>query len=205
MKVDLIDIGIGNTKSVRNWLESLNCDVKSVCSKGDISAELVVLPGVGSAKPFMEKIKTTGFDEKLTRHVATGKRLLGICLGYQVLFSHSEEDGGVDCLGIFDGTVERLEGKPTHNGWESLSLDLRKINFKPYWRKNKLTKQQLFNGRFFYNHEYGVVSNNNQLNIPISEEMPRYSAITIRENVIGMQFHPEKSQISGLQLLKYIL
>lgn len=207
MRADLIDLGIGNTRSISNWLSKINCNVNVIDRTESMRSELLVMPGVGAAGRFMHELKKTGFDEAIRNHVQSGGRLLGICLGFQVMFEYSEEDGGVQTLGILDGKVERLKGVGTHNGWEHTEYDLRKTDISKYWRKFKLTRSKILRGRFFYNHEYAVVNGNNneQQSFPISGLLNKYSGIVISRNIIGVQYHPEKSQNSGLKLLSYIL
>lgn len=206
MKVDLIDIGIGNTQSVKNWLAIAHCDVKYVTCVSQLSSDLIVLPGVGSAKPFMNKLRSTGFDIAIKKHVAGGGRVLGICLGFQVMFEKTEEGGSVECLGLLDGYVERLPDGQTHNTWAQFKFDFRGMGLAEHWRRKKLTRKINFNGRFFFNHEYGVVASSlNDVNLPISDELSKYSAAVLHKNVIGFQFHPEKSQRSGKEILNYIL
>lgn len=207
MKIDLIDLGIGNTRSVANWLSKVNCDVNVIDRVEDISSELLVLPGVGAAGRFMHQLKKTGFDEAVRNHVSADGRLLGICLGFQVMFEYSEEDGGVQTLGILGGKVERLKGAGTHNGWEHAEYDFRKTDISRHWRRSKLTRANVLRGRFFYNHEYAVVNGDavKQRSFPISNSLNKFSGIVISRNVIGVQYHPEKSQQSGVELLRHIL
>lgn len=207
MKVDLIDLGIGNTRSVINWFSKVNCNINVIDCTENMSSELLVMPGVGATGRFMHELKKTGFDEAIRNHVKSDGRLLGICLGFQVMFEYSEEDGGVQTLGILDGKVERLKRAGTHNGWEHAEYDFRKTEISKYWRKSKLTRSKILRGRFFYNHEYAVINGNinEQYSFPISSQFSRYSGIVIRRNVIGVQYHPEKSQQSGVDLLKHIL
>ncbi|MBT2786006.1 MULTISPECIES: imidazole glycerol phosphate synthase subunit HisH [unclassified Halomonas] len=206
MKVDLIDLGIGNTRSVTNWLTKVNCDVNVINRVEDINSELLVMPGVGAAGKFMHKLRKTGFDNSVRNHVSAGGRLLGICLGFQVMFEYSEEDGGVQTLGILGGKVERLRGVGTHNGWEQTSFDFRQVDISEHWRKAKLTRAKVLCGRFFYNHEYAAVNGDrDQRSFPISNSLKNYSGVVISRNVIGVQYHPEKSQQSGIEFLRHIL
>jgi glutamine amidotransferase len=206
LKVDLIDLGVGNTGSVTNWISKVNCEVNVVNRVDDIKNELIVMPGVGAAGEFMHRLRKTGFDKAVQNHVSTGGRLLGICLGFQVMFEYSEEDGGVQTLGILGGKVERLKGMGTHNGWEQANYDFRQVDISKHWRQSKLTRAKILSGRFFYNHEYAAVNGDqDQCSLPICNSLNRYSGIVISRNVIGVQYHPEKSQQSGVELLRHIL
>jgi glutamine amidotransferase len=110
MKIDIIDIGFGNINSIKNWLEQLELEVIRVTHAENLKEELCILPGVGSAGPYMERLDALGFTEAIKHHVLKGRRLLGICLGFQILFDHSDEDGGTKLLSILQGKVERLVG-----------------------------------------------------------------------------------------------
>lgn len=206
LKVDLVDLGIGNAQSVCNWLTDAKCEVERITKVEDLSSDLVVMPGVGAVKQFMSKLTTSGFEKAIIKHVERGGRLLGICLGFQVMFEHSDEDGGVKTLGLLHGHVERLKGNATHNGWEKFHHNLSDVKLYGCWRKARLTRRHILNGRFFYNHEYAAVNGSKkQFALPVSEALSQYSGLVVKENVIGMQFHPEKSQKSGAELLKFIL
>ena len=140
LKVDLVDLGIGNAQSVYNWLTDAKCEVERITKVEDLSSDLVVMPGVGAAKQFMSKLATSGFEKAIIKPVERGGRLLGICLGFQVMFEHSDEDGGVKTLGLLHGHVERLKGIVTHDGWEKFHHDLSDVKFKGCWRKIGITK-----------------------------------------------------------------
>jgi glutamine amidotransferase len=206
MKVDIIDIGSGNIRSVKNWIEKSNVSARIVTQPDDIQSEILVLPGVGSAGSYMQRMKSCNMDEAIKIHLNKGHRLMGICLGFQIMMEYSEEDGHVECLGILDGHVERLNGQVTHNAWEPLSFRLNEMEGQSFGSQHKLTQKYIFNGRVFYNHEYGVVSRSQSaFNLPISRTFSQYSGLLVKDNIIGFQFHPEKSQISGTDLINMIL
>ena len=119
MKVDILDIGSGNIRSVKNWIEKLNVSTRIVTEPDDVQSEMLVLPGVGSAGSYMKRMKSGNFDEAVKAHIEKGRRVMGICLGFQIMMEYSEEDGHVKGLGILDGHVERLAGQTSHNAWES--------------------------------------------------------------------------------------
>jgi imidazole glycerol-phosphate synthase subunit HisH len=206
MKVDIVDVGCGNTKSIKNWLESKATNVKCVQHIDELEANLLVLPGVGSAKSYMEKLQKSAFDLAIIDHVKNGGRLIGICLGFQIMSSSSEEDGGVTGLGLIDAEVERLEGGVSHNGWETLSFRKDRMNGQTFFSSEKLNRKKVLSGRVFYNHEYGVINKDVcAFNVPVSMEMCRYSGMFVKNKIIGIQFHPEKSQFTGLDLISMIL
>lgn len=210
MSVDIINLGSGNVRSIYNILSSLNVYSRLVDKPEDIQSQVLILPGVGSAKPYMQKLQASGFDRAIKGHVASGKKIIGICLGFQLMTQFSEEDGDVDCLGVIPGRVTRLmydNQSSNHNGWTPFSIKREMLNAASYAPLHKLTRKQIVRGRVFYNHEYGVVLDANQSqSIGINHaHYNHYTAMYISENIIGMQFHPEKSQITGSELLSLIL
>jgi glutamine amidotransferase len=206
MKVDILDIGSGNIRSVKNWIEKSNISTRVVTKPEDIQSEMLILPGVGSAGSYMKRMRAGSFDEAIKEHVNRGQRLMGICLGFQLLMEYSEEDGHIDGLGLLRGHVERLSGSISNNGWEQLSFHRHEMNGQNFGSKYHLTQKRIFNGRVFYNHEYGVISRDNEAyTLPVSDKMKQYSGLLIKDNIIGIQFHPEKSQVSGTDLINMIL
>jgi len=206
MKIELLDVGVGNVCSVRNWFSKLNVSLDIIDKPKKKQSDLLVLPGVGSVGMFMESIHSKKFKNYIDDHVLSGKRLIGICLGFQVMSKFSEEDGGVECLGYLDATVEKLPYGMNHNQWEPFYLDRRTMFPEDFKSKLSLSGKKIIDGRVFYNHEYGVVSDKKKyFNLSISDSLETYSSLIVSKNIIGIQFHPEKSQVTGLELLKIIL
>ena len=204
MKVDIIDIGVGNISSVQNWLEKSNISSKRVTFPENLSSNLIILPGVGSAKLYDKNLREKKFDIAIKKHLDNGGRLIGICLGYQILFDFLEEDGGVEGLGILKGRVERIRTLKSHTGWEFFLFKNNKLS--ELWNSNKFSKskKKIIKGRVFYNHNYGVIaSDKNMINSEISN-LEDYTSYTISEQIVGFQFHPEKSQITGQTLIEMI-
>tara|TARA_B110000003_G_scaffold247928_1_gene259298 strand:+ start:16287 stop:16904 length:618 start_codon:yes stop_codon:yes gene_type:complete len=204
MKVDIIDIGIGNINSIENWLTNSNFFCTKVKKPNDIRSDLIVLPGVGSAKLYLEKLKFNKFDLALKNHIKRGGRIIGICLGFQILFDYLEEDGGVQGLGFFSGKVIQLKSKKSHTGWEKLVL--KKDKLFPKWKSKmySVSKKQIINGRVFYNHNYGVVTEDKNLKTEMISKKLNYISLILSNQIIGFQFHPEKSQITGKNLIELV-
>jgi glutamine amidotransferase len=206
MKVDILDIGSGNIRSVKNWIEKSHVSTRIVTRPEEIQSEMLVLPGVGSAGSYMQRMTAGHFDQAVLEHVSKGNRLMGICLGFQIMMEYSEEDGHVLGLGLLKGHVERLAGNISHNSWESLSFRRNEMGNQAFGSHHQLTQKRIFNGRVFYNHEYGVVNQSaDAFTIPVNEKLSQYSGLLVKDNIIGIQFHPEKSQISGTDLINMIL
>jgi glutamine amidotransferase len=206
MKVDILDIGSGNISSIKNWIEKANVSTRIVKKPQDIESEILILPGVGSVGSYMARIIDGNYDVAIREHLTNGGRLIGICLGFQIMTKYSEEDGGVNCLGLIDGHVERVDPDISHNGWEPLQFRINEMNKQSFHNQHKLTKKRVLNGRVFYNHEYGVVNKEHKsFSTPASSEFPQYDGLFVKDKIIGIQFHPEKSQITGLDLIRMIL
>ncbi len=209
--IDIVDIGSGNVQSLKNILALLKVNSRSVSKPNQFQSNTIILPGVGSAGHYMNKLRNSGLDNSLLEHAREGRRIIGICLGFQLLTKYSEEDGGVDCLGLISGITRKLNVDRSisfsHTGWEPFSTSLnffKDVGVKP---ELNLTKKRTLNGRVFYNHEYGVVAGDDFYAIKNIEnpKFLEYSSMIVTGNIIGMQFHPEKSQSTGLQLLAMIL
>ena len=205
MNIDIVDIGFGNIQSVRSWLRRDSLDGNVVSDPEDLSSELILLPGVGSAGPYMFELKKLGFLEAIIKHVEKGHRLFGICLGFQILFENSEEDGGTPCLGLIKGEVKRLKNGGNHNGWEPVSIAIDHYRDQKYWGTRIKNRRKHLKGRAYYNHEYGVLCDQfTNSNLKISSELSQYTSFIVNDNIAGVQFHPEKSQTFGSNLLRIL-
>jgi len=156
-------------------------------------AERVILPGVGSARFAMGRIEALGLRAALR----AARPILGVCLGHQLLFERSEE-GGVDCLGLLDGTVTRLPGAPDrpvpHMGWNSLQVA----------RRDSPLLAGVEDGDFVYFvHAYAAPASD--ATVACAEYGPRFSAVESADGVHGCQFHPERSAAPGARILKNFL
>lgn len=203
--IAICDYGMGNLHSAASAMEHVAPDdtVLVTSDAGEITrADRVIFPGVGAVRDCMAEIRRLGFDQLIKDQVATGKPVLGICVGMQVLLSHSHENNGVDCIDIFNGQVEHFgqplldpEGtalKVPHMGWNQVFQS----QSHPLWA-------DINDGeRFYFVHSYCV-----QVGDP-SEELGRchygrdFSAAIVHGNLAAVQFHPEKSHNAGLQLLR---
>lgn len=207
--VAVIDYGMGNLHSVSKALEHVadaNTWVIVTSSPEQIlAADKVVLPGVGAIRDCMAEILRHGVDE-VVREVITTRPLLGICVGMQVLLDHSEENGGVECLGLLPGDVkffgknlrdgdgERL--KVPHMGWSPVS---QVEPSHPLWQGIE------DNSRFYFVHSYYAHVANEDMVVGRSEYGLGFDVAIGHENIVAVQFHPEKSAANGLQLLENFL
>ncbi|GDY10716.1 MAG: imidazole glycerol phosphate synthase subunit HisH [Planctomycetota bacterium] len=194
--IKIIDYGMGNLRSVQKAFEKLGhaaeiCDQPSQLS----GVEKLVLPGVGAFRDAIHEVRRREFVPPILDHLASGKPFLGICLGLQMLFEVSYEDGEWPGLGIIPGKVVRFQDQPDlkipHMGWNQLQ-----INSEPTLLAN-LPRD----AHFYFVHSYHVVPTDRSVVIAESEHGERFVAAIGRGNLWATQFHPEKSQKHGLQLL----
>lgn len=171
-----------------------------------MTSDFLIIPGVGSAGEYMKKLKLLGFDNAIKDFVSNGKKILGICLGFQIMMENSEENGGVECIGLLKGKVERIAPHYSHNGWEPFNFDKYKFFGPNLWVETNKSRRRFINGRVFYNHEYSVLNNcKTQKNLSIPGKLSIYSSVIVKGSIMGCQFHPEKSQITGDSFLSLIL
>jgi imidazole glycerol phosphate synthase glutamine amidotransferase subunit len=190
--ISIFDYGAGNLQSVKNTLGALGAPYELIRdSAGLRSADKIILPGVGHFGQMMRAIDDLQVRDTLTERIRAGVPFLGICLGLQALFKSSEEAPEVIGLGIFDGTVKRFRGdlRIPHMGWNQVQpvsgADDRLLSSVQY---------------LYFAHSYycPVVS----ATAAICEYIVPYTAILARQNVSGVQFHPEKSGPAGLAVVK---
>ncbi|MDO8827657.1 imidazole glycerol phosphate synthase subunit HisH [Methylophaga sp.] len=200
-RVAVIDYGMGNLRSVSKALEAVADNHTQILVTADPAeiraAEHIVFPGVGAIRDCMAELKKLELD-KIIIEVATQKPFLGICLGMQALLTHSQENQGSDGLNIIGGDVVYFDKaveqglKVPHMGWN----EVEQTYTHPLWQDIEQ------NSRFYFVHSFyvkpvdeGKVSGRSYYALP-------FAAALAQENLFAVQFHPEKSQHAGLQLLK---
>lgn len=195
--IDILDLGCGNNISIQNWVKKAGHEPHLVGRSKRQKSDLLVLPGVGSAFNFMSCLRSNGMNRLLANHIKIGGRVLGICVGMQVLADFSEE-GSTKCLGVINGTVEKLVRK-SNNGWAPLSIRKEALGGWP----NGLGRQSLITGRVYYNHEYGFRPENDcDVISSFTLDTRSFASIVVKDNIAGVQFHPEKSQRTGIDILR---
>ncbi len=190
--VVIIDYGAGNLHSVINAVTFLGYQPKVTSSPEDVlNARAVILPGVGAAGDTMANLKKFKLEKAIRQVITADRPFLGICLGLQVLFTRTEEDGGLDCLNIFPGQVKMLPAsqKIPHMGWNQVKL------------KQDLP---LFDGipdssNFYFVHSYHAVPDDKTLVAGETDYGTSLCSMISRGNLVGVQFHPEKSGDYGLR------
>lgn len=201
-KVALIDYGMGNLRSVQRALEASGAEVTLARLPEEVgNASAVIFPGQGAIVDAMRQLKSTGFDAFLKDWIAADKPFMGICLGLQLLFEHSEE-GNVDGLGVFRGDVRRFpenaDLKVPHMGWNTIS-----INGNNSGMLNVDLKDE--GESFYFVHSYYVETPESEIIWSTSEYGLKFVSGIRRGKVFAVQFHPEKSQEKGLRLYRNFL
>lgn len=191
--ITVVDYGMGNLRNVRRAFQEIGHEVIVTADPGRISeAESIVLPGVGAFGEAIRRIDTLGLREPLMEHVKRGRRLLGICLGMQLLFDRSEESPGAAGFGFLYGDVVRFGPgvKIPHIGWNDVAP---KGNSSIFAAGDRIDC-------FYFVHSYYIPEIVET--VATSDYGVRFSSAVQKENVAGVQFHPEKSQTAGLTLLR---
>jgi len=202
--IAVIDYGMGNLRSVYRALEHVT-DKRILVTQDAAeirAAERVVFPGQGAMGAAMHHINGLGLGAILAE-VFEDRPFLGICLGLQVLMQHSEEDGGTDGYGLLPGTVKRFATpliEPDNN--ERLKVPHMGWNQVQQQRSHPLWQGIADNSRFYFVHSYYVSTGRSEDAVGNTRYGVDFTAAAARDNVFAVQFHPEKSQHDGLQLLK---
>jgi glutamine amidotransferase len=193
-RIAILDYGMGNLRSVEKALEHVGATaVVSDDADAVREADGVILPGVGAFPRAMERIRERGLDELVAELVDAGVPVLGICLGLQLLFESSTELGGAAGLGLFGGGVDALRApglKVPHIGWAPVRWE----------RRSRLAEGIESETPFYFVHSYAPRAAEAEL-LGSAEYGERFACAAERDNVFGVQFHPEKSSAAGLRLL----
>jgi len=196
-RIALLDYGMGNLHSAAKALEHVGATVDITHDPKLIAqADKIVFPGVGAMRDCMAGMRDAGVDEAV-KQAAFNKPLLAICVGMQALLQSSEENDGVDCLGIFQGKVKRFPDqaglKVPHMGWNQVH---QADPEHPLWHGIAQ------DSRFYFVHSYYVQPDDAGLVAATCDYGLDFAAALTRDNLFATQFHPEKSHTAGLQLLK---
>jgi len=191
-KISIIDYGVGNLKSLYNFIKKFEQNVIITSNKLEIySSSLIILPGVGAFASVIKTLKDRKLEKIITKLADDRVPIVGICAGMQILASSSNEFGKSEGLNLIEGEINQMN------------------NFNIGWRKIKKIKKQsaiIFNeeNHFFFNHSYKFECNT-KYKICISATEEEVNSIIIKDNIYGFQFHPEKSGIAGEELFENFL
>jgi glutamine amidotransferase len=191
--IAIADYGMGNRRSVEKALAHVGAESVITADHGAIrDAAAIILPGVGAFPEAMRNLERTGLGEVLIERAAAGVPLLGICLGMQLLFESSTEHEGAAGLGILRGEVTQLAGpRLPHIGW----------NLVTFVRETPLTEGLGEAAAFYHVHSYACRPADEPDIVGTSEYGERFVSVVARDNIMAVQFHPEKSSLDGLRML----
>jgi len=196
MNIGIVDYNMGNLASVNNAFKKLGVDAEIVKDADKLkNYDKLVFPGVGAFGDAMEHLKQTGMDEAMKEFVNSGKYVIGVCLGMQLLFESSEEFGEHNGLGLIEGKVVKFDKskinahKIPHMGWNKMFVD------------NSVLFEGVNNPYLYFVHSYHVVCDERYV---IGKTLYGYEFVSAvnKDNVYGFQPHPEKSHNAGLKILE---
>ena len=196
--IAVVDYGVGNLFSLRSSLSAIGAETVVTADEKTLrGADKIILPGVGAFGDAADRLRALGLDALLRREAAAGTPILGICLGMQLLFESSEEYGLHEGLGLLKGRVVAMEGrvpkelKIPHIGWNALHIR----------REHPLLRYIREGDCVYFVHSFYAVDCEESL-IASAEYGPELTAVVGQNNVMGCQFHPEKSGTVGLNILR---
>lgn len=194
--IAIIDYGMGNLRSVEKGFFKLGVDAK-VTNRPEVieKADGVVLPGVGAFRECMRELANLKLIDAVVNSIKKNKPYLGICLGLQVLFSEAEEFGRCRGLDIFKGTVLKFpksELKVPHMGWNEIKKQ----------KDNPLLEGIEDKAYFYFVHSFYVAPEDNTIVLATTDYGIEFTSMVWKDNIFAVQFHPEKSQTTGLRLLE---
>ena len=195
MNIAIINYNSGNLKNLADAVKYIGLNPKIISESSNCNDfDAVILPGVGAFSPAMEQLRKSGMLEALEEKVISGVPLLGICVGAQLLMDESEEDGMHTGLGWIPGKVKRFQHqlKIPQIGWNQVSQQKEDFLF------NKVADEM----HFYFVHSYHLLPEKSEHVLGLSSYGYDFASVVRKDNLWGVQFHPEKSQNAGLQLLK---
>lgn len=192
MKVTVVNLGVNNIRSVIGALEHVGIEASVASEPGDLGP-VCLIPGIGHFGFVTDLMKAQGWVEALRHHAAQERPVLGICLGMQLLFEGSVEAPGAHGLGLLKGEVKDVADFPLAGARLPVTG----------WRKLESSDVELHGRNMYFNHSFGLAAEDPHCLASYSYGNARIAAIVGRGRVIGLQFHPEKSGLAGLHLLKH--
>ena len=198
MKLGIVDLNTGNLTSLVSGMNKLNLSFKICKNNSDFEdLDKIILPGVGAFKDFMDKMKEKNIDKIILEKIKKNTSILGVCVGFQILFRESNEHGSSIGLNILDGKIKNFHDiskkiKIPHVGWNECKI----IN------KNKLFYGIDDASDFYFTHSYFLDDCLSEHIISETNYDIKFTSAINKDNIYGVQFHPEKSQVNGLKVLK---
>lgn len=198
--IGILDYGVGNCGSVEGLSSRIGYKTKILQVEKDFSGiDILVLPGVGALPPVMGIINQRGLAEAIFKFYKRGAPIIGICLGMQLFANSSEEYGHTDALGLIPGHVVPIPNDVCHIGWNSLVY--RDSHFS-----NIIMKSLSNHEDFYFNHGYMFKAQSDSVVLASSSNMGvEIPSIIVKDNIVGLQFHPEISQLAGEILMRSVI
>jgi glutamine amidotransferase len=197
IRVAVVDYGAGNLISIRNALQLLGAEVNVAEAPGQLEgAEVILVPGVGASEAAMGRLRRQGLVEPIVERVRAGTWFVGVCLGLQLLFETSHEDGA-RMLGLLEGDVEMIPDAPSlpHIGWNRLQIQ----------RQHPVLAGLPDGTPAYFVHSYVPVPRDAEVIVAETEHGGRFASLVARDRILGFQFHPERSGQDGLRMLRNTL
>lgn len=200
MKIGILNYNTGNLKSVKAALNNFGVNSIIINNKFDfVGIDVLILPGVGSFKRAMDYIDEMDFRELILKF-SKNKFIFGICLGYQILFEESDESPGIKGLGLIKGSIKKIITKNKrlkipHTGWNNIEIV----------RNGKLLDQIHDNELFYFVHSYYASIKDSRIITSNFHHGSKFCSSIEKENIYGMQFHPEKSGRQGLKIYENLI
>ena len=197
IRVAVVDYGAGNLISIRNALRLLGAEVNVAEAPGQLEgAEVILVPGVGASEAAMGRLRRQGLVEPIVERVRAGTWFVGVCLGLQLLFETSHEDGA-RMLGLLEGDVEMIPDAPSlpHIGWNRLRIQ----------RQHPVLAGLPDGTPAYFVHSYVPVPRDPEVIVAETEHGGRFASLVARDRILGFQFHPERSGQDGLRMLRNTL
>lgn len=197
IRIAVVDYGAGNLVSIRNALGLLGAQVSVAEAPDQLeNAEVILVPGVGASEAAMGRLRRQGLVEPIVERVRAGTWFVGICLGMQLLFDRSDEDGA-QMLGLLEGDVKKIENAPSlpHIGWNRLLVK----------RQHPVLEGLADGTPAYFVHSYVPVPSDPGVVVTETEHGGRFASLVARDRILGFQFHPERSGRDGLRMLRNTL
>ena len=194
--IGIVDYGCGNIKSLRNALYELDIE-NDLISSPQLFANYkkIIIPGVGSYSNAIDKIKKKGFEKEIRNFAKLNKNILGICVGMQILSEVGYEGGANKGLGLIEGEVGLIsnDSNISHVGWNNITIK----------KESRLFRGIKNNTDFYFVHSYCLdLKNEKEISTSVNFYKKKITSSIEKENIFGVQFHPEKSHDIGLRILK---
>lgn len=196
MAIGIVDIGLGNLGSLRNAVYGQGCDTVCVSKSDDLQdVTHLLMPGVGAFAAAIHGLKQSGLFDAIKSFAAAGNPIMGICLGMQLLADRGTEGGDVQGLGLIPGRIRQVDSRGLrlpHVGWNNVQIR----------QKHPLLTGIRDGVDFYFVHSYRYEADKMGDVLAVTEYGEEFPSIVAKGNIVGAQFHPEKSQVNGLRLLE---